>query len=59
MCLCSGLLSTAGFYTDEEAPVVTLGLSGKRVTELQSAREVIEDILTPECVAAQEAALRA
>jgi NAD(P)H-dependent flavin oxidoreductase YrpB (nitropropane dioxygenase family) len=58
ICLCNALFSTAGFYTDKEPPLVTLGLSGRLVTQTLSARQVIEDILTPEIVAAQEAALR-
>lgn len=57
VCLCNGLLSTAGYHVDAEAPIVTLGISGRTVTERQSARQVVEDILTPEHVAAMEAEL--
>ena len=57
ICLCNALLSTAGFYTDEEAPLVTLGQSGAQVHEALSARQVVESILTPEFVAAHEATL--
>jgi NAD(P)H-dependent flavin oxidoreductase YrpB (nitropropane dioxygenase family) len=56
-CLCNGLLSTAGYYNDVEPAVVTLGASGKHVTEHISAREIVEDILTPEYVANKEAEL--
>jgi NAD(P)H-dependent flavin oxidoreductase YrpB (nitropropane dioxygenase family) len=45
ICLCNSLLSTAGFDSEKEAPLITLGISGKRITERHSAREVIEDIL--------------
>jgi NAD(P)H-dependent flavin oxidoreductase YrpB (nitropropane dioxygenase family) len=54
VCLCNGLLSTAGYYADVEPPVVTLGMSGKQVKEALTAREIVEDILTPEFVAEQE-----
>jgi NAD(P)H-dependent flavin oxidoreductase YrpB (nitropropane dioxygenase family) len=54
VCLCNALLSTAGFGVEREAPIVTLGLSGRLVTERVSARRVIEEILTPEVVAEAE-----
>ena len=54
VCLCNALLSTAGFFAEREAPIVTLGLSGSRVTERVDARRVIEEILTPEVVAEAE-----
>ena len=54
VCLCNTLLSTAGYYTDRELPLVTLGVSGKDTTERLTARQVMEDILTPEYVAQAE-----
>ena len=51
VCLCNALLSTAGFYHDVEPPIVTLGDSGLLVKEHLSARQVMEEILTPEYVA--------
>lgn len=57
VCLCNALLSTAGFHTDTEQPLVTLGVSGTQVVERASARQVVEDILTPEYVAQMEAEL--
>jgi NAD(P)H-dependent flavin oxidoreductase YrpB (nitropropane dioxygenase family) len=57
ICLCNALLSTAGFFSESEAPLVTLGVSGKRVTERLTARQIVEDILTPEYVTAAESAL--
>jgi len=56
VCLCNALLSTAGLYDEEEPPILTLGVSGKQVTRHYSAREVVEDILTPEEV--REAEMR-
>jgi NAD(P)H-dependent flavin oxidoreductase YrpB (nitropropane dioxygenase family) len=58
VCLCNALLSTAGFFSESEPPLVTLGVSGKHVTERKTARQVVEDILTPEYVATMERALR-
>jgi NAD(P)H-dependent flavin oxidoreductase YrpB (nitropropane dioxygenase family) len=58
VCLCNALLSTAGFYSDTEAPLVTLGVSGMEVRERLPARQVVEEILTPEYVAAMERRLR-
>jgi hypothetical protein len=57
VCLCNGLLSTAGYYSDIEPPTVTLGESGRQVTEHVTARAIIEDILTPEYVAEQHRVL--
>jgi NAD(P)H-dependent flavin oxidoreductase YrpB (nitropropane dioxygenase family) len=54
VCLCNALLSTAGFFSDSEPPLVTLGVSGKQVMERLTARQVVEEILTPEYVAAAE-----
>lgn len=51
ICLCNALLATAGFYTDSEVPLITLGQSGAQVKESLSARQVVESILTPEVVA--------
>jgi hypothetical protein len=58
VCLCNALLSTAGFFTESEPPLVTLGVSGTQVKERHPAREVVEEILTPEYVAEAERALR-
>lgn len=49
-CLCNSLLSTAGYDADLEPPVVTLGESGKLVKRHWSAREIVEEILTPQYV---------
>ncbi len=57
VCLCNALLSTAGLYTDVEPPIITLGESGTHADKMLSAREIVEDILTPEVVAEQEKAL--
>ncbi|HSV74635.1 MAG TPA: hypothetical protein VLH79_12825 [Chthonomonadales bacterium] len=54
VCLCNALLSTAGIGGDGEMPMVTLGEAGSSVTSLLTARQVMEDILTPEAVAAAE-----
>lgn len=59
VCLCNALLSTAGFGDEDEAPIVTLGLSGLAVSTHLSARQVLEEILTPEVVAENEKALTA
>lgn len=47
ICLCNSLLATAGFDADKEAPLITLGVSGTRITERHSAQEIIEEILGP------------
>jgi NAD(P)H-dependent flavin oxidoreductase YrpB (nitropropane dioxygenase family) len=57
VCLCNGLLSTAGYYDDIEPPAVTLGESGRQVTQQTTARAIVEDILTPQYVAQQERVL--
>jgi NAD(P)H-dependent flavin oxidoreductase YrpB (nitropropane dioxygenase family) len=57
VCLCNTLLAAVGLAPVDEPPLVTLGQSGSLCTERRTAREVIEDILTPEYVAAAEAAL--
>jgi NAD(P)H-dependent flavin oxidoreductase YrpB (nitropropane dioxygenase family) len=54
VCLCNGLLSTAGYYSDIEPPAVTLGQSGQRIGCSVTAREIVEEILTPAYVAQQE-----
>jgi nitronate monooxygenase len=58
VCLCNGLLSAAGYYSDIEPPLLTLGVSGARVTRALSAREVVEDILGARDVATTEVSLR-
>jgi len=58
VCLCNALLSTAGFYSDHESPIVTLGASGEQVTEDLTAREVMEEILSPGLVAEAERQLQ-
>ncbi len=57
VCLCNGLLSAAGYYSDIEPPILTLGVSGEQVTQSLSARQVAEDILGREYVAAKESEL--
>lgn len=57
ICLCNTLMSAAGFDADREPPLITLGASGTHITRRWSAREIIEDILTPPAVAAAERAL--
>jgi len=54
VCLCNGLLSTAGFYNDIEPPILTAGLSVERVESIVPAREIVEEILTPEWVEGRE-----
>lgn len=54
VCLCNGLLSAAGYYADIEPPLLTLGVSGEQVSRPLSARQVTEDILGLEFVAARE-----
>jgi NAD(P)H-dependent flavin oxidoreductase YrpB (nitropropane dioxygenase family) len=58
LCLCNGLLATVGFGNGSEPPLVTLGLSGNQVFEAQSARTIIEEILSPGYVAVAECCLR-
>lgn len=58
ICLCNALLSTAGYGPPDELPLITLGVSGVQVDRLWSAREVVEDILTPDYVARRERELR-
>jgi NAD(P)H-dependent flavin oxidoreductase YrpB (nitropropane dioxygenase family) len=57
VCLCNGLLSTAGYYQEVENAVVTLGEHGKEITHSLHARDIVEEILTPEYVAKMEAEL--
>ena len=57
VCLCNGLLSTAGYYQDVEDAVVTLGTHGKEIKKSVSARDIVEEFLTPEYVAHMEAML--
>jgi len=54
VCLCNGLLSTAGYYDSVEPPAVTLGQSAVHVTTRTTARAIVEDVLTPEYVAEWE-----
>lgn len=58
VCLCNALLAAAGLAEPGEPPLITLGTEGLQVTELHSAREVIEEILTPEHVQLMEDRLR-
>jgi NAD(P)H-dependent flavin oxidoreductase YrpB (nitropropane dioxygenase family) len=53
-CLCNGLFATAGLGESHEPAVITLGAEGTSVTKSLSARQVIEDIMTPEYVAKME-----
>jgi NAD(P)H-dependent flavin oxidoreductase YrpB (nitropropane dioxygenase family) len=59
LCLCNGLLATAGFGDGSEPPLVTLGVSGTQATEAKSARAIVEEILSPGYVVAAEHHLRA
>ena len=54
VCLCNALFSAAGIYDDIEAPIVTLGESGERIVRDLSARQVIEEVLSPQYVARAE-----
>jgi NAD(P)H-dependent flavin oxidoreductase YrpB (nitropropane dioxygenase family) len=54
-CLCNALFSTAGLGDKIEPPVVTLGEEGTKVIKSLTARQVLEDILTPAKVACMEA----
>jgi len=54
VCLCNALFSTAGLGETIEPALVTLGKFGASVTVKRSAREIIEDLLTPAFVAAAE-----
>lgn len=54
VCLCNGLLSTAGYYQDVENAVVTLGIHGREITQSLRARDIVEEILTPGYVAEME-----
>jgi NAD(P)H-dependent flavin oxidoreductase YrpB (nitropropane dioxygenase family) len=53
-CLCNALFSTAGLGELNEPAIVTLGAEGSSVVKNMSAKEVIEDILTPEYVEKME-----
>lgn len=53
-CLCNALLVTAGFEKEGRVPLVTLGESAAVGPVKRSAREVVEDILTPERAADNE-----
>jgi NAD(P)H-dependent flavin oxidoreductase YrpB (nitropropane dioxygenase family) len=57
VCLCNALFSTVGFDSEREPALVTLGRSGTQRMERATARDVVEEILTPEAVAAAERAL--
>lgn len=57
ICLCESLLATIGLISSPA--YVTLGESGSMVKEEQTARQIVEEILTPELVAKYEIALRA
>jgi NAD(P)H-dependent flavin oxidoreductase YrpB (nitropropane dioxygenase family) len=54
VCLCNALLATADYAPDGEPPLVTLGESGVAADRLLSAREIVEDILGKDYVAAKE-----
>lgn len=53
ICLCEGLLATVGVLTTPPA-YITLGESGRLFKKEESAREILEEIMTPEYVADQE-----
>ena len=58
LCLCNALLATAGYNKPDRPALVTLGESGVMTKEALTARQVVEDILTPEVVARNEERLR-
>lgn len=58
VCLCNGLMSTAGVMDLTEPPIITLGAAGLEIKVKQSARDIMEDILTPETVREMELALQ-
>jgi hypothetical protein len=41
-------------YCDTEPPIVTLGMSGQLIKERRTARQVMEELLTPAGVARME-----
>jgi hypothetical protein len=53
-CLCNALLATAGLGDEGEMPLVTLGQGGTEIQTSFTARDIIEDIMTPEHVACME-----
>ena len=53
-CLCNALLATAGLGDNGEPPIITLGEGGANIRRSLTAREIVEDILTPEYVASME-----
>ncbi|HVK02142.1 MAG TPA: hypothetical protein VM490_01590 [Armatimonadaceae bacterium] len=57
LCLCNGLLSSVGFDSDSEPPLLTLGKSGEHVVARHTARDVIADILGEPYVAEAERSL--
>ncbi|MBM3496225.1 MAG: hypothetical protein FJX72_18175, partial [Armatimonadetes bacterium] len=59
VCLCNALLATAGFNKTDKPALVTLGESAVITKQSLTARQVVEDILTPERVAENEERLRA
>jgi hypothetical protein len=59
VCLCNGLLSTAGYYDDIEPPAVTLGGTAGKSHNRITARAIVENILTPQYVNEQERVLAA
>jgi len=52
ICLCEALPSNVGVLSGP--PTVTLGLSGKLAKKHLTVRQIMEDILTPRCVAQSE-----
>ena len=53
-CLCNALIATAGLGECNEPALITLGEQGRLVTQNLSAREVIENIMSPEFVTSKE-----
>jgi len=58
VCLCEALLATAGMLPSTIPPYVTMGESGRLVMKEMTIREIMKEILTPECVAKMETKLR-
>jgi nitronate monooxygenase len=43
-CICNGLLSSAGYNPDREAPLYTVGANGYRIDKLTSVRELMAEL---------------
>lgn len=59
MCLCNALLGTIGMADPGEPAIVTLGEDGVNVKQWHTARDIVEDLLTPKYAADAESRLAA